>query len=437
MPTALPIRWVEEFALATDGWIKAFPVGTYQRNGRTLAITPDRIQRMERNFKRGVTGYDPPVNVEHKPEYGRVGVIRDMQAREDGLYVLPDEEALTFLRAKRFGYVSPEVVWSDYENSAGEKADDVVVGLAATNTPFFGKQVALFSAKEDFMMPSMGMMEKNEEMSGMMSLMQMLGSACDQHGEDPTMGQALQTARDAVKRKMTQMVGDYSALPDGREEFSKMGQADLETEVGQLHRLTKMLKKFFSPEQAEAIAEAAEEEADKPPQTDKASAGQGSEVYNVVVNGINKEEFAALEAKLTAQAEQYAAIKAENERLAQAVAAEQYRARVAEMDKYAVQFGALSRPENFSAHLVTWQDKLGAEEFAVLEAILKTANDAVKAGGLFSRVSRGAGVETDEQGQFDAEVARYMADHKADKPAAIAAVAEARPDLYTAVRYGK
>jgi hypothetical protein len=56
MPTAPPIRWVEEFALATDGWIKAFPVGTYKRNGRTLAITPERIKRMEANFKRGVTG---------------------------------------------------------------------------------------------------------------------------------------------------------------------------------------------------------------------------------------------------------------------------------------------------------------------------------------------------------------------------------------------
>ena len=32
----------------------------------------------------------------------------------------------------------------------------------------------------------------------------------------------------------------------------------------------------------------------------------------------------------------------------------------------------------------------------------------------------GRGGETDEQGQFDAEVARYMADHRVDKPAAIA-----------------
>ena len=106
MPTAPPIRWVEEFALATDGWIKAFPLARTNATGARLPLHPT-VSSMERNFKRGVTGYDPPVNVEHKPEYGRVGVIRDMQAREDGCTCCR-RRGVDLPRAKRFGYASPK-----------------------------------------------------------------------------------------------------------------------------------------------------------------------------------------------------------------------------------------------------------------------------------------------------------------------------------------
>ena len=200
MPNDTPtIRWVEEFALSTDGWIKAFPLGEYKRNGRTLSITTEKVKRMEGNFKRGVTGYAPPINIEHLPEHGRVGVIKDMEARNDGLYVLPDDEAQAFLKSKKFGYVSPEIVWQNYENNTGEKADDVVVGLAATNTPFFGEHVALFSARDDWNKQELAMADNKQE------------------------------------------------------EFA---QADVESEVGELHKLARLLKRFFSPAEAEEIADA-------------------------------------------------------------------------------------------------------------------------------------------------------------------------------------
>ena len=52
------------------------------------------------------------------------------------------------------------------------------------------------------------------------------------------------------------------------------------------------------------------------------------------------EQFAALEAKLQAQAEAFAAVKAENELFEPGQVAEQYRAKSAEMERR-VQFAAL------------------------------------------------------------------------------------------------
>lgn len=424
-------RLIDRFSLTDDGWIRAFPVGEFKRDGRTIKLTPDRIQRIAKNFKAGRPRYCPNINVEHKD--GAVGWVEDMEARQDGLYVKPDGKAREFLGSGQFRYVSPEIVWEGWEDAeTGDRYDDVMVGLAATNHPFFGEDVALFSAREDFMMPSPAMIEKNEELYGMMNLMQTLGSACDEHGDDPEMGQALQTARDAVKRKMGRMVGEYKDGAARRsEEFKTMPQ-DVTTEVGELAKLVKQLKKFFSPQEAEEIAEAAEDAADKPSKTDKAS-GQRGEVYNVNVNGVDAEQFAALEAKLQAQAEAFAAVKAENERLSQAVAAEQYRASLAEMERFCAQFGALSTGTDFAKRMLDYKTKLSAEEFAALVSTLQGANTAAASGDLFTRRGANAGVERSAHDQFDAKVKAYMAEHKVGYDTAFTAVGAQEPALYREV----
>jgi hypothetical protein len=436
MSTDTPtIRWVEEFALSTDGWIKAFPLGEYKRNGRTLSITPEKVKRMEANFRNKVTDYDIPVNVEHLPEHGRVGVIADMQARDDGLWMLPNDEARSFLESKKFGYVSPEVVWNDYTNHQGVKADDVVVGLAATNTPFFGKNVALFSAKENFMMAD-GMESSAYYWLGLLDSLTRAVSGTESN--DPARS-ALEAAKEAVKRKTTGLISEYSGgkMPDKSEEFAA-GNAGLIETIGLWDKTLRAIRKYLPAEQAEEVEEAVEDAKDeakrdeKDAKKDKASARQAGDVYNMNVTGVDKEQFAALQAQLTAQAEQFAAVKAENERLAQAVAAEQYRAELGVMDKYAARYTALSVPDKFSAHLLTWKTKLGEEEFSVLTETLRAANEAVKAGGLFSRRSHGEGVERNPAEAFEAKVKVkvYMAANSVSYGDAFNAVADAERELY-------
>lgn len=374
------IRWVEEFALSTDGWIKAFPLGEYKRGGRTLSITSDKVKRMEANFRNRVTDYDIPVNVEHLPQHGRVGVIKDMQARDDGLWVLPDDEARAFLQSRKFGYVSPEVVWTDYTNNQGVKADDVVVGLAATNTPYFGKSVALFSARGEFDKQELAMVDKQEEFAA---------------------------------------------------------NAGLIETIGLWDKTLRAIRKYLPAEQAEEVEEAvseAKEEAKKDDKkVEKASAAAGVDV----------EQFAAqvaahVKAEVEAQyAEKYAAIQADNERLKATVAASEYKAKLAEMDKYAARLNGLPRVDKFSEHLLTWKTKLGAEEFAVLDATLKAASEAVKTSGLFSRQSNGQGVERSASDQFEAKVQKYKAENNVSYGEAFTAVGNAEPELYAQASGGQ
>ena len=119
----------------------------------------------------------------------------------------------------------------------------------------------------------MGTMEKNEETSGMMSLMaDKLAAACDQHGRvQPTIGTSL---ADGPRCGQAQNDADgrhYSALPD---DWTKMGQSGPGNRGGATPPTTKMLKKFFSPEQAEAIAEAAGEETESPRPTEASAGGK-------------------------------------------------------------------------------------------------------------------------------------------------------------------
>lgn len=424
MPQTPPtIRWVEEFALSTDGWIKAFPLGEYKRRDkntgqmRTLKLTNDKIKQMEKNFKNDFVNYDLPINVEHEATAGRIGVIKDMEARKDGLYVLPDEEALAVLKAKRFGYVSPEIYWEGYENNKGEAAENVVVGLAATNTPYFGREVALFSAKENFMMVD-GMESSAYYWLGLLDSLTRAVSGTESN--DPARS-ALEAAKEAVKRKTTGLISEYSGgkMPE-KEEFAA---GDLEGDLNEFAKAWKTLKRFFKPE-----GEAEPDGDDKKTDDDKVSGDKKEKAS--AVTGVDVAQFNALKTQLEAQyAEQFAAVKAENERLAAAVAAEQHRAELGVMDKFSERF-VFSRVDKFSEHLVTWKTKLGAEEFAVLSDVLDKANEAVKAGGLFSRRSTGESVERGPAEEFDAKVRQHMEKFNTDYGTAVEAVGRLHADLY-------
>ena len=380
--------WVENYKFADDGWARLFPMGARKRDDRVLDLSRPSLSKMVKNFKSGSPQFKPPLNREHKSELGREGVIVDMEVRDDGLYAKFDDAGARFLGEGKFGYLSPEIQWQQWQNPVtGEYSDGVIVGVGATNYPYFGEDTVLFSIANTEPVQELDMKDKQEEFA-----------ATD---------------------------------------------ADIETEVGQLHRLAKQLKRFFSPEQVEEIADAAKGKADDDGKSgdkkEKASARQNGDVYNMNVTGVDVEKYAALEAQVKAQADQYAAIVAENKRLAEAVAAEQYRVAVNDMRREVDKFGALTFAQNDRGETAAWLYRIKAavkpEDFAALTETLRANNEQAKTGALFSRHSSGQGVETDEAGQFDAEVARYMAENKVSKSAAIAVVAEAKPELYNAIRY--
>lgn len=135
---------------------KIFPVGTFYRGDRVLSITDERLIQMEANFKNSLPRFRVPINENHSG-IGKVGTILDVEHRAgDGLYATKYEFTDTgkkLLEDKRYDAVSGEVFWTLNEGSkyqdpnTGEYFDNVLCGMALTDTPYFGHdEVALFSA---------------------------------------------------------------------------------------------------------------------------------------------------------------------------------------------------------------------------------------------------------------------------------------------------
>lgn len=140
--------------------IKIMPLGTFYRDQRTLELTPDRLRQIAANFKAGLPRFRVPINENHSGT-GKIGTVQDVQYFEQGpdgpgLYATQydlSEQGKALITQKRFDAVSPEVVWklndgATYQDpTTGRQHDNVLVGLALTDRPFFGHDnVALFSA---------------------------------------------------------------------------------------------------------------------------------------------------------------------------------------------------------------------------------------------------------------------------------------------------
>lgn len=140
-------RFCEVFAVAApEQYFRVMPVGKFQRFGRRVDSTPDKLRAMVDNFRTGVPETGIPVTVEHKSEKGKVGDVASLDLRGDGLYarVVWNDTGKQLLGEGLFQYFSPEIVWgpTDYNDAP---VSNVMVGLSLVNTPFFGKQTALFS----------------------------------------------------------------------------------------------------------------------------------------------------------------------------------------------------------------------------------------------------------------------------------------------------
>lgn len=513
MPST-PTRCITTYSLATDGWIRAFPVGTYYRNGEKLHVTPKKLKDVEANFKAGRPGYKVGVNIEHKD--GVVGRVEDAEYRdgdEPGLYIKPDAKATEFLKSGSFGYVSPEVVWQEWEDATtGKRHNNVLVGLAATNYPFFGGEVAVFSDIDRYAWDDM----YDGGMFDLMDLMQRLDRSCEQCGdEDAALLASLNNAKEAVKRKLGGLVAEFKAqegetyrdfTPDERRAMAESGEAmpdggypiasaqDLKNaiqaagraknpamvkkhiikrakalkltrllpedwtntmnettrdayhahsdevldSVGKIGAFLRWAKKTFGPDEVAAI-ETAIEDATEPGEgepteaTDtgkKTAAKNSARPMEVADVNDNAQRFTALEQERRDLADKLSALEVRNVALEQAVGAQQYRADLAEMERFCIQFNALGTSASFATDMLSWKRKLGDDEFTKLVAYLKSANAAVATSDLFTRRSQRPTVEQDALGQFETAVSAYMSKHNVDRVAAMSAVARENPALY-------
>ena len=140
-------RYIDSFAaVSPTDWIRILPIGKFERMGRSVQVTRQKLEEMVRNFKQGKPGFGVPIKVTHDDTTGKVGNIIDLEVREDGLYGLPDwfPRGLQMLRDKWFQYVSGEVIWGPIDYDNGEKVSNLLVGLALLNDPYF-HETALFS----------------------------------------------------------------------------------------------------------------------------------------------------------------------------------------------------------------------------------------------------------------------------------------------------
>lgn len=116
-------------------------------------ITPEKAQTLVVNFeqraKTGTHQTNLPLNIEHDDRGGKIGTIASLSLQEDGVYATFDltDKGEKLLAEDSFDYLSPEIDWNLVDTRSGETVGAFLVGVAATNYPFFGDATAMFSSE--------------------------------------------------------------------------------------------------------------------------------------------------------------------------------------------------------------------------------------------------------------------------------------------------
>lgn len=123
-------------------WIQAAPYGHFEPYpGVNLSLTREQADRMVDNFRNNVRGHDLELDFDHKTDRAKgnkaSGWVRDMEARDDGLYYLTawTDTARQEIMAGEWKYFSME--WTDewVHPSTKTKYRDVALGGGLTNRP--------------------------------------------------------------------------------------------------------------------------------------------------------------------------------------------------------------------------------------------------------------------------------------------------------------
>ena len=382
---------------------------------------------MAANYEAGRPRWNIPIYFGHptdtQPDPPKMGNVKRLFVRDDGLYAEPEytPEGEKAIADGAYQYESPGVLWklngSAYTDEQGHEHDNIIDHVALTNRPFFGQNVALFSAD------GVDLMADNSDvhlgaMKRAMAKMKELASA------------------------MMDAVGSWGAdLPEGKRPpegyASKIVVSTTEDPRTVAEAVVSQLQeRGILKGNAQKIAQdAGVETGDKDQKTmtdttvTTTPTTPAPEQFTVTA-----EEFAALKAK----AEKVEGLEAratelgkQAETFAADLAKERDARRLDTLTRRCEQFMAIAEaPTMLAAHLQKLE-KLDADEFKYFDELLTTLDRELVQSGLFSEradARKGENVET-----FEAVVEKVLAEKfggDREKYAdAMNAAQKARPDL--------
>jgi phage I-like protein len=120
--------------------VQILPVGKWDHpEYGEIVITKDDIVKFKENFDSKVRN-EIAIDVEHEPEKGAVGWFKELINKgEDGLWAVIEwtNNGKKLIQEKTFKYFSPEF-YSEYSDpETGEEIENVLMGGALTNRPYF------------------------------------------------------------------------------------------------------------------------------------------------------------------------------------------------------------------------------------------------------------------------------------------------------------
>lgn len=410
--------------------IKIMPVGTFYRGKRKIEITSEDLKQIETNTKAGLPRFRIPINENHGG-VGKIGTVYDVAfdpagADGPGLYATRyelTEVGKQYVSEKRFDAVSPEMVWSKndakYQDpQTGTQHDNVLVGLALTERPFFGHDnVALFSDKPEVesMADKKGKMQRLKDMMAqimktkdakksqdmMAQAMQIIDEPDDDEGEPGGVveknayGEPLDLFKDYDAETRREFAKKGWAMPDGSYPIADGG--DLQNAIHALGRggnNPHSAIKAHIVKRAKALGLADKLPPDWEGSTKETAGGnptkeaQMSDTPQQDAFTVNAEEFAALKAKadkvdeLTKQAEKFTAqLNSANELLNKT-------RRERDLDRmvqHAENFTAIpGKAEDIGEKLLQLQEK-DPELFKWVDGLLQTLDKQLTQSELFSQ----------------------------------------------------
>lgn len=211
--------------------IKIMPLGTFYRGKRKIEITAEDLKQIASNIKVGLPRFRIPINENHAG-VGKIGTVYEAefnQSGNDGPGLYATRYELTpagkrIVEDGRFDAVSPEMIWkkngAQYQDpQTGKEHDNVLVGLALTDRPFFGHDhVALFSES-----PEVESMADTQDKKPLMQRFKDMMAQMIKMMEDEEQGENMPQKMNVEELIKIDGFKDYDA--ETRREFAKKGWA--------------------------------------------------------------------------------------------------------------------------------------------------------------------------------------------------------------------